>query len=662
MDAEDKKGSFGIGQIQFNVKQLIIFGIVIILIAIFLIFMFKDNEYKQLEESMLATAKNYVRINNLSITDYQFLTANQIGITNLNGCNEASGVKVSLKNNVLVYEPYLICDNYMSKTISTEKGRYIELLGANPYIITGNTAFTDPGYKSNGYTVERVSNYKASPGIYQIFYYVYENGVRKEIVTRTIIVNNITNEDAPILTLNGESNVIVKVGTSYIEPGFSAIDAKDGNITNKVTFSLSHVNTSVIGEYEIVYTVTNSKGVKATKKRIVSVIDKNLNIITTASYSPETETNDKVVITIKNKGTSYSHTIKPDGTKTTEVEFEYIVTDNKTYTFRIFDKSDNYTEKNVEITNFDRVKPTGTCTANSQGGVVTYVVTATDNSNIKGYSYFNGTGYSEYVYNSTAKYTMNYIGANVLIQDSAGNITKVNCETKLISTISNLTIPDSATVYVGNTYQIPLTLTPTNADKNEIKYEILSGSEYIDISNSGVVTGKSAGTATIRLKVPGTDIIRSMTINVKKKNTYVPPSGDYAGHDGTVSEKCTHEARTLTGYLNGSQIADRSEITINAGESVTLTMYLPTECGNIRLLTRTSPDGESVWKDYFSMSTYPNVDRYDSATFTATDHFDWTITGKKKTNRKIMLTLTTFQSTTNFSEIKSFFHVYVKVQ
>ena len=660
MDAEDKRLSFNIGNV--NIKQLVILGIVIILIAIFLIFMFKDNKYKKLEESMLATAKNYIKVNNLNVSAEQFLTIKQMGIVNLEGCNEASGVKITLSNNGLKYEPYLICNNYMSKNITTEKGRYIELLGDNPYIVTGNTVFTEPGYKSNGYTVDMVSNYKASPGIYQITYYVYDNGIQKEIVKRTIVVSDISNEEAPILTLNGESNIIVKVGTSYTEPGFSAIDAVDGNITNKVMFSLDNVNTAVIGEYEIVYTVTNSKGIKTTKKRIVSVIDKNLNIFTTASYLPETETNDKVVITIKNNGSSYAYTIKPDGTKTTDVQFDYVVTENNIYTFRIFDKSNNYTEKKVEITNFDRIKPTGNCVATSQGGVVTYNVTASDNSDIKGYSYFNGNAYSEYVYSSTAKYTMNYLGANVLVQDIAGNITKVNCETKLLSTISNVTIPDSATVYVGNNYQIPITLSPTNADKNEIKYEILSGSEYVELSNTGLITGKSAGTATIRLKVPGTDIIRSMTINVKKKNTYVPPSGDYAGHDGTVSEECTNRARTLTAYLNGSEIADYSEITLNVGESVNLAIYLPTECGDIRLLTRTSPDGESVWKNYFLMSANPYVDRYNSNSFVATDHFDWTITGTKKTGRKVMLTLTTFQSTTNFPEIKSFFHVYVKVQ
>ena len=661
MDAEDKRISFNIG--NANIKQLVILGIVIILIAIFLIFVFKDNKYEKIEESMLATAKNYVRVNSLNIDNQQFLTASQIGITNLEGCNEASGVKVTLSNKGIIYEPYLICDNYMSKTLSKERGRYIELLGANPYILSSNTAFVDPGYKSNGYTVEKVSNYKASPGIYQTIYFVYENGVRKETVTRTIIVSNVDNVNAPVITLNGESNVVVKVGASYFEKGYMAIDDKDGNITNKVTIDMSDVNINVVGEYEIIYTVTNSRGIKATKKRIVSVIDKNLNIITTASYSPETETNDKVVIAIKNNGSSYKYTLKPDGTKSYETEFEYVVTENGTYTFKIFDEHDNYIDKKVEITNFDRTKPTGSCIANSKGGIVTYEVTATDDKNIKGYSYFYGTGYSDYTYNPTAQYTMNYTGANVLIQDVAGNITKVNCETKVLSTISNLAIPDSATVYIGNTYQIPLTLTPSNADKKEIQYEVFSGNGYVELSSTGVVTGKSEGTATIRLKVPGTDIIRSMTITVKKKSTYVPPSGDYAGHDGTVSEKCTKEARVLTGYLNGREVKDYEEITINTGETITLTMYLPTECGEIKLLTRTSPDGEAVWKNYFSMSTNPSVHRDNTATnpWVATDQFDWIITGNKRTGR-MMLTLTTFQSTANFPEIKSFFHIYVKVQ
>ena len=193
MDAEDKRLSFNIGNV--NIKQLVILGIVIILIAIFLIFMFKDNKYKKLEESMLATAKNYLKVNNLNVSAEQFLTIKQMGIVNLEGCNEASGVKITLSNNGLKYEPYLICNNYMSKNITTEKGQYIELLGDNPYIVTGNTVFTEPGYKSNGYTVDRVSNYKASPGIYQITYYVYDNGITSTTEFYTIHETDLTESE-----------------------------------------------------------------------------------------------------------------------------------------------------------------------------------------------------------------------------------------------------------------------------------------------------------------------------------------------------------------------------------------------------------------------------------------------------------------------------------
>lgn len=664
MDAEDRKIEF-----KFDLKKIIALIIVIVLITIFLIFIFKDSKYKKIEESMIATAKNYVKTNNYNVTEQLFLSVSQIGVADLNGCSKASGVTVSLKNNSLVYEPYLVCDNYTSKTISTDKGKYIKLLGANPYVIDSNTAFTDPGYNANGYTVEKISNYKPSPGVYQIVYYVYDGGKRKETVTRTIIVSNVASEDAPVLTLNGESNIVLKVGTQYIEPGYTAIDATDGNITNRVTVS-RNVNSNQIGDYEIVYSVTNSKGLKASKKRIVSVVDKNLNIYTTASYSPEIDTNDKVIITIKNTGNTYAYTINPDGSKNNNLEFEYVVTENKLYIFRIYDKSNNYTEKRVLIDNIDKVAPTGSCTAISQGGVVTYNVVAEDDSELKGYSYYMGSSYSEYTSSSTAKYTMNYLNSNVMIQDVAGNITKIDCETKKISTITSLTVQDSATVYVGNTYQIPVTITPANADKNEIKWEILSGDSYISLSNSGLVNAKAEGTAVVRLTVQDSDIIRSTTINVKKKSTSSGGSGGssggsggtYPGNDGTVSEKCGKNARTLTGYVNGSRINDYGEINLAVGESVTISLYLPTECGSIKLLTRTSGDGESIWRDYFTMSSNPSVNRYDSSTFVATDHFDWTITGKKKTGRKIMLTQTTFQETSNFAEIKSFFHVYVKVQ
>ena len=255
---------------------------------------------------------------------------------------------------------------------------------------------------------------------------------------------------------------------------------------------------------------------------------------------------------------------------------------------------------------------------------------------------------------------MNYMNANVMIQDVAGNIAKFDCATKKISTITSLTVQESADIYVGNTYQIPVTITPTSADKKEIKWEILSGDSYISLSSDGLVTAKAEGTAVVRLTVQDSDIIRSTTINVKKKQS--SGGGNYPGHDGTVSELCTKKARTLTAYVNGSPLSDYSEITLNVGESVTISLYLPTECGSIKLLTRTSADGEDVWKNYFTMTSTPSVNRYDSNTFVATDHFDWTITGNKKTGRKIMLTQTTFQETSNFAEIKSFFHVYVKVQ
>ena len=80
-------------------------------------------------------------------------------------------------------------------------------------------------------------------------------------------------------------------------------------------------------------------------------------------------------------------------------------------------------------------------------------------------------------------------------------------------------------------------------------------------------------------------------------------------------------------------------------------------------MTRTTADGQENWRNYFTGKSDPYVNRNNPSTFLATDHFDWVITANKKTGSKyIQLSQTTFQSTSSFSEIKSFFNINIKVE
>lgn len=84
-------------------------------------------------------------------------------------------------------------------------------------------------------------------------------------------INIIVNDGVrPTIVLSGPSTVYVAVGGSYNEPGYSAKDNKDGNITSKVEVS-SGIDLTRSGTYYKNYTVTDEAGnsAKVTRKVIV---------------------------------------------------------------------------------------------------------------------------------------------------------------------------------------------------------------------------------------------------------------------------------------------------------------------------------------------------------------------------------------------------------
>ena len=651
MDAEEKREFLFLK----NKKLLVIILLIVIALITIFVVITRDKKYKSLEESMIATGMNYVKSGRIDIKEDSYFTLSQMGMKQIYDCKKDSGVLIKTTANGIDYEVYLICDSYKSSTMESTTSKYISLIGANPLIVESNTSFVDPGYNSNGYVVEKYTNFKNSPGLYTVTYLVYENGSLKEKVNRYVVVSNYASADAPVITLNGDSNVVLKVGSAYNEPGYVAIDPTDGVITSKVR-TQSNVDINTIGEYEIVYKVTNSKGLTSTKKRLVSIIDKDLNIYAQVSLSPESETKDKVTITLKIVGKDYAYTILPNSKEMSrDVVITYDAYENDLYSFEIYDIYGNHTYKKVFIDIIDRMPPTGTCLAVSQGGVVTYTVEADDDSGIKGYSYYAGSGYTEFQSSNTFKYNMDYSNANVIIQDIAGNTTRISCQTKKMSTITSATIPTSKTIFIGNSYTIPVTITPQTGDKKEISFEIVSGDQYITL-NDGVVKGIAEGIAQVRMRVADSDISQIMTIWVKKYSSIDPSK-----YPSTISDQCGEHAMYMKAYLNGRQLSYDELVTMHVGETIVVNLYLTKECGVVKQLTRTTADGQSNWRNYLSAESVPFVDRYDSSTFLAIDHYDWVITANK-VGREIIISQTAQQSTTKFSEIKSFFRFKITVK
>lgn len=75
---------------------------------------------------------------------------------------------------------------------------------------------------------------------------------------------------APVISLNGEATMAIDVGAPFEDPGATAIDDIDGDLTDAIQIRDS-VDTSLVGSYEITYSVSDRAGNQAQLARIVRV-------------------------------------------------------------------------------------------------------------------------------------------------------------------------------------------------------------------------------------------------------------------------------------------------------------------------------------------------------------------------------------------------------
>ena len=76
-------------------------------------------------------------------------------------------------------------------------------------------------------------------------------------------VRDVVDTEAPVITLIGESPVSIDQDATYTDPGATATDNVDGDITANIT-ATSNVDTSTVGTYTVTYTVSDAAGNAAT--------------------------------------------------------------------------------------------------------------------------------------------------------------------------------------------------------------------------------------------------------------------------------------------------------------------------------------------------------------------------------------------------------------
>jgi len=92
----------------------------------------------------------------------------------------------------------------------------------------------------------------------------------------------------PVITLMGDSSVTLEAGTAYVEPGYTATDNLDGDITAGVVVT-GLVEPTVLGTYTLKYNVSDLSGNPAVEKvRTITVVDTTPPAITLLGENPMT--------------------------------------------------------------------------------------------------------------------------------------------------------------------------------------------------------------------------------------------------------------------------------------------------------------------------------------------------------------------------------------
>ncbi len=156
----------------------------------------------------------------------------------------------------------------------------ISLVGSSPMDVALGGTFTDPGATASDNVDGDISANivvggsvnTAVAGSYQITYNVSDAaGNTATEVVRT--VNVVSDTVVPVITLLGDSPMSVNVGSVFTDPGASANDNIDGDISANVVVS-GLVNTTVVGSYILNYNVSDAAGNPAVQvSRTVNVVE-----------------------------------------------------------------------------------------------------------------------------------------------------------------------------------------------------------------------------------------------------------------------------------------------------------------------------------------------------------------------------------------------------
>ena len=333
----------------------------------------------------------------------------------------------------------------------------IELKGDNPSFVCPNRDYVEEGYiASDNYDGDITDMVTLNKDNDKILYEVKDSSGNTNKIERKIVYED---NDKPIIILNGSDYITLYLGDSYIEPGYTANDNCEGDITNKVTIE-GIVDTSKVGSYVLKYSVSDSSGNETTVQRSVYIKKKvsyhgNGSIYLTFDDGPSHLTSTILDILDEENVKATFFVVRADQTTRRAHNSGHTIalhsyTHNYSY---IYSSSNNYFNdlNNVSnaVYNVIGIRPSiirfpggssNTISRNYNKGIMSYLTTEVVN---RGYTYFdwnvdsNDAGSDIYNSNNIYYNVINNLSHNktniILMHDSSGHDATVKALRNIIS-------------------------------------------------------------------------------------------------------------------------------------------------------------------------------------------------------------------------------------
>ena len=169
----------------------------------------------------------------------------------------------------------------------------ITLVGDDPQMVEGGDPYSEQGATASDIVDGDLSTVIvidssavdiSTPGLYLVTYDVSDAAGNAALrVTRTVEVVDTT---APVITLVGDDPFFVEVDSVYEDPGATASDIVDGDLSAGVVIDSSLVDTSTVGTYVVTYDVSDTAGNPAVQvTRTVQVVEMGHTVVYVSSTS-----------------------------------------------------------------------------------------------------------------------------------------------------------------------------------------------------------------------------------------------------------------------------------------------------------------------------------------------------------------------------------------